>query len=641
MVSDSPIDFKAKREEFKRRQALERGEELPQPEAAATPEWSPDVQLPDLNEGSNKSEEDIELDGIIKRIDAVTAYNKWIGKSVAKGGKKDGNMISCPFPDHPDKDPSAWINTEDDTWFCGGCQLGGDVYDLAAIHFGYPMPGYKEGQLFHKLRQEMAESFGWVFKKVPGGEVIYQEAPESGPPTPPAGVAEPAPTAVPDTPAPPENVSQMWSDDEEPEFIVYPTINWRELIPEDTFMFEYLTTCTNDDSPEEYHFWHGMVALGHASGRKVYLDDHNHVYGNLLVCLMGNTGVGKSRSRRWMDTCIREAMPYQEDGTQTTGVKLVPVPSSGEYLVSAFAYEGRDPANNKRSLGAQPVNGIVDFDELSAMMQRANRQGATLKPTIMAFADCNYEVKIGSLTRGDIIATGPFCSIIASTQPKAIRNLLTKSDAGSGFVNRWVFAGGREKQAEVLGGKHATFSVDLTKPIEELRKVRGWGAIERSISLDEDAYNEFVRYYRTRIEPLKKNDDTDLLKRIDLLAKKLVLLFTINKRQMMVDLQSVKAMEAVLEYVIECFGILGSNIGSTVMQDVINEIQRHIVRHFRSTGRGASARDIARYTARKAITMEQIKKALDVMTALDIIEIEKPKSKVGRPSIRYVAVGEN
>ena len=659
MSTDGPIDFKARRAEFLRKKALERGEELPAEETPAVEaevhQWSADVQLPDLDDG--KSEDDYELDRIIKSIDFATAYNKWIGKSHAVKSKKDGNMISCPMPNHPDKNPSAWFD-EDGKWNCGSCETGGDVYDLAAIHFGYPMPGYKDGALFHKLRQQMAESFGWTFKKVTGGTVMYRdEAPEDATTTvttvvdAPNHPTQPEPAdgasglAVTKSETPvepkPDNVALMWSDDDKPDIVVYPTLNWRNIVPEDTFLFEYLEATSNDDSPEEFHFWHGMIGLGHAVGRNVKLGDHNDVFGNLMVCLMGNTGTGKSRSRRWIDTVLREACPYQEDGSATSGVKLVPVPSSGEYLVKAFSYEARDPSNNKRMLGYAPVNGIVDFDELSAMIQRANRQGATLKPTIMALADCNYEVKIGSMMRGDIIASQPFCSIIASTQPKSVRSLLSLSDTGSGFVNRWVFAGGKEKQAEVLGGVHATFSVDLTKSIEELRKVRGWGAVERTVSLDEDAYTLYYQYYREILEPKKMGDESDLLKRIDLLSKKLMLLFAINKRKVIVDVQCVQAMIQVMEYVIECFGILGSNIGSTVMQEVMNEIQRHIIRHAKNTGRGASARDLARYTASKKFTLEQIKKALEVMTALDLIEIEKPKSNIGRPSVRYNVVGEH
>jgi hypothetical protein len=55
---------------------------------------------------------------------------------------------SCPIPGHADANPSAWVNTEKNVWYCGRCSQGGDVYDLAAFHFGMPVPGYKEGGKF-------------------------------------------------------------------------------------------------------------------------------------------------------------------------------------------------------------------------------------------------------------------------------------------------------------------------------------------------------------------------------------------------------------------------------------------------------------------------------------------------------------
>jgi predicted ArsR family transcriptional regulator len=114
-----------------------------------------------------------------------------------------------------------------------------------------------------------------------------------------------------------------------------------------------------------------------------------------------------------------------------------------------------------------------------------------------------------------------------------------------------------------------------------------------------------------------------------------------NLRKTSVPLQVVETAITLYDYVLECYGILNSNIGVTLMQDVMREIQRHIIRHQKQTSRGASARDIARYTARRNYSLEQIKKALEVMTALDIIELEPKQSKMGRPTARYLVVGES
>jgi hypothetical protein len=258
----------------------------------------------------------------------------------------------------------------------------------------------------------------------------------------------------------------------------------------------------------------------------------------------------------------------------------------------------------------------------------------------MALADARDQVKIGGLAHGDFIAESPFCSITASTQPKAIRTLLNRTDTGSGFLNRWVFAGGPPKEREVIGGSHSSTSVNLDEAIAKLKIVRGWGATTRSITLEPDALELLTRFYKDMVFPLQQKDESDLLKRLDLLFKKLILLFAINSRKNTVSSDEVVIAINLWEYVLECYGILNDNIGVTHSQEIAQEILRHIKRHWDKTGRGCSARDIAKYTKRRNYSPEQIKKALDVMVALDWIELDKPKSQMGRPTIRYKAVGE-
>lgn len=623
MVDDSQsIDWVTKLAELRAR----KGGVPPEKEV----KWSEEHLLPDLG-GPELDDVDKELDAFIERIDIIDAYNKWCGKMRPDpGSKREGIKISCPNPSHPDKNPSAWINLDKQTYYCAGCDEGGDIHDIAAYSFGYPVPEYKDGESFHKLREQMAESFGLHIKSVPGGKITWQEEPEK---------PKPVLQSVPE----PSNVTPIIEeeDEAEAELVIYPQINWRNLIPEDTFLYEYMIACTNDDAPEEYHFWNGLLALGLVCGRKVTLDDTMPVYGNLLLCILGGTGTGKTRSRNHLKDVLEATAPFRVDGIQPTGVKNIHVPSSGEYLIKEFNYEGKDPSTN-RSIGPQSVTGIVDFDELSALIARVNRQGSTIGPTIMQFADSASKVSTGSLTRGNFMAVDPFCTITASTQPRAIRTLVSRKDADSGFLNRWIFAGGKQKQIEALGGKRSNIQIDLSTAIEELKKIRGWGAIERSIEMDDDAYQIYLKFFRVKIEPTKLQDQTELLKRIDLTCKKLMLLLTINLRRKSVSVQIVRAVMEIYEYMLQCYGIINSNIGVTVMQDVVNDIEYQIDRMWKKNKgeKGVTANDIRKALKRKNYSLEQIKKALEVMTALNIIELAPRKSKVGKPTIQYKVVGE-
>ena len=631
--------------------------EIPKPERAlkSVPALDSDL-IPQVHD---VSEDDIQIDNIISGIDILSAYRKWIGKEVDESTTKltEGVKVSCPNPTHRDSHPSAWINTEKKTWFCGGCQEGGDVYDLGAIHFGYDRPGYKDGAEFHKLRRDMAESYGYRFKTVAGTEVIWKEdePSETPAPTPAAPVSLPEPPTLPGIPTPsspgtsseppvssPESTVTILHEedvDDIDEEVGYPTLNWRAIVPENTFLHEYMKATTNDDSPEEYHFWHGLLALGHACGRNVFLTDTRPVYGNLLVCLLGGTGYGKSRSRAWLDELLMEAVPFKDNGIDTTGVKIVPVPASGENLIKQFDHVAWDPTNpGKKTFSVHtPVNGIVDYDEFASLLARASRQGSTLKQIIMGFSDSRHKVTTSSNTGGEFEALDPFCSITASTQPKAVRQLLTRTDTGSGFLNRWVFVGGPRKQREVMGGVHSTIRVDLTAAVEELQFVYAWSAKKKEISFTEEALIEFDRFMRGVVFPVQQKDNSDLLTRLDLTMKRLVLLFCMNEKLDLVTEEVVKAVEPILEYLIQCYAILNAEIGISAMSEIASEILRHIKRIEESTKRGASARDLSLRMKRKNYSPDLIKRALETMVALDWIDIDKTKGP-GRPTIRYKAV---
>ena len=87
---------------------------------------------------------------------------------------------------------------------------------------------------------------------------------------------------------------------------------------------------TIDDVPEEYHFWHAMMGLGLTVGRDVSLVDNPEVYANLFVCLLGMTGSGKSKAKRYLSNVMHEAAPWDNNQKEPLGVKMIPTPASAE-----------------------------------------------------------------------------------------------------------------------------------------------------------------------------------------------------------------------------------------------------------------------------------------------------------------------
>lgn len=587
--------------------------------------------VPESSDGFQRSEEDQALDDVISRIDIVDGYRRWCAKMVPeiRAGQTEGIKISCPIPGHRDSNPSAWINTEKQTWFCGTCQQGGDVMDIAAFHFNYPVPGYKEGARFHELRRDMAKSMGWSFIKPPGAKSPIPVAPaeETEEPEPEVGATEAAPASG--------AVVELFVPEDDP-VIEFPTLDWRSVVEPGTFLDTYMAVCIQDDVPEEYHFWNGLLALGLAVGRDVTLYDFVPVHGNLFVCLLGNTGDGKSRSYSHLKRLLTAALPHKWDDPNSKGVVQAASAASAEVLIHSFSKPVPDPTNPKVVAYYAPVRGLIEFNELSALIGRTQRQGNLLKPTLMEFYDATPEVSTMSMTGGKKLATEPFGSAFTTTQPKALKELIGKQDADSGFLNRWVFASGQQKQRVAIGG----ISVDITPCVAPLQAIHGWAGFGKQITWSPEAAERFTEIFHSVLEPAKLADDAGFLTRIDLLMKKLILLFCVNEMLDVVPARVVDLAYKMYPYLISAYSIPAAQIGNTIYYEVMDEIRKHVKNITAKNKQGATMRELNQRLYRKKYPPRVIKDMLDFMcnTSGEIV-MHVSKGARGPETARYKYVG--
>lgn len=590
----------------------------------------------DLVPEDPRSPEDQALDDVISRIDIIDGYRRWCGKMnpEVKGGQTEGIKISCPIPGHRDSNPSAWINTEKQTWYCGTCSQGGDVLDIAAFHFNYPVPGYKEGARFHELRRDMAKSMGYSYVKPPGFKSpIFVPPPEETP----ADEQTEAPAAKTESDDTSATVTVLHpSGDDDDTTFEFPTLDWRAIVEPGTFLDTYMACCVQDDVPEEYHFWNGLLALGLAVGRDATLFDFIPVYGNLFVCLLGNTGDGKSRSFSHLKRLINTTLPHKWDDPNSKGVLQASSAASAEVLIHAFSKPVPDPANPKVVAYYAPVRGLIDFNELAALIGRTQRQGNLLKPTLMEFYDATPEISTMSMTGGKKIAAQPFGSAFTTTQPRALKELISKTDADSGFLNRWVFASGQQKQRIAIGG----VDVDITPAQDPLRAIHGWSALGKHIQWTPEAAERFTEIFHTILQPAKEADEAGFLTRIDLLMKKLILLFTVNEMLDEVPERIVDMAFKMYPYLLSAYAIPAGQIGNTIYYEVMDEIRRHVKAITEKNKAGATMRDLNMRLKRKKYPPRIIKDMLDYMvnTSGEIV-VNVTKGARGPETARYRFVG--
>ena len=621
----------------------------------ASPQQHSEDLIPELP--WEQTDADAAMDKAIDGIDILDAYAHWCNKMVpvVKGNQTESIMISCPIPGHADKVPSAWINLKKQTWFCGGCQIGGDAHDIAAYHFGYPVPAYKTGARFHELRREMAKDFGYTVQKLPGGG-SYIEAPviesepttsnDVGKTTPNDVAPKPSTSKKAGTVTAPEPITEPEDDstvvalfeeeEEEEEEGPITGLNWRQIIPKDTYIDQYMQITTQDDVPEEYHFWNSLLALGFALGRDVRLYEGKPVFANLFVCTIGHTGSGKSQAAFHLGNLLTKALPHDWNNPSSKGCRKVSSPGSAEVLIHNFQKPVMDPADLKRVAWNAPVRGLVEFSELSALMGKASRMGNVTIPTLQQFYDMDETVATSSMTHGDKSASKPFASALTTTQPKALKTLLKKSDADSGFLNRWVFAPGVDKKRVAIGSA----LIDMTPVVLPLERILAWASTfkdDEFITWSDEAFECFTEFFNKTIYPEKMRTHEPLIQRTDLLMKKLTLLFTANRMNKIVPVEAVQEAIACWSYIFAGYALIAEELGNTLQDEIKRSVKAFALKQFKKDGKGITIRELGRSLARKKYQTDQIRKACEELEWSGDLKTETTvaNGNVGRPTVRY------
>ena len=578
--------------------------------------------VPDDGVAYERPEIEVKIDQTLEQLDVLTAYNRYCRKMIpVVGGKREGIMISCPKPDHADKNPSAWMNLDSDTWFCGGCQEGGDQYDIAAFSFGYDKTSYKEGKEWGSFRKRLAEDLGLVTEFIPGVGVVAPEVI-------PEAEAAPSPPVVEEQPALPT----------EPIKVMPGTLNWRAIAPAGTFLDLFMQAVIVDDVPEEYHFWHAMIGLGIVVGRDAYLFDQPEVYGNLFVCMLGSTGSGKSKSKRYLIQVMNEMHAWDADEDPPRGVKVTPTPASAEAMIRAFQHSvTRTGSTGTRYPELVPVRGLVEFPELKLLTGRAARQGSVIKETLIEFYDCQPQVASIAVSKdGERIAVRPSASVLTTVQPEVLPEVFKESDETGGFLNRWLFITGTRKPKQLFNRN----TINLQPAVDALRAVHTWCKTPRAIvwapsaeKVFKDAWDGYIAKDVASFE--------FAMGRIDLVIKKLGLILALNERSDHVTAEMVERVLLIYPYLLNTVKFRGDSMAISVESELDQDIME-VFNKFPTNS--FSGQDVIRKLPRRGegrgrdAGAQRTNRHLEELAKAGFLDRQTIKSPNGRTYIKYLLV---
>lgn len=596
--------------------------------------FDPDL-LPDVGPVADRSQEDMDIDAVLDRLDILDAYQRWCGKQIKERGAGKGHVfISCPSPTHPDNDPSASVNMEEQVWYCHGCEIGGDKYDIAAWHFGYDVPGYK-GKDFPQLRRDMAMDLGYVITRIGDQDYLSDAEPVEDPneqiqgmlgviDNPPVEVQSPLAEVV--------SISgEDLPDIEDPYNLSSLRIDWETLLQKDSFLYAWMRATTIDDIPQEFYFWLGLQAVGLAAGNDVWLSDIQPVKPNLYIVLYGNTASGKTRATYPYMEMVHIALPWDgDDYTPSTGVQILPTPASAEALLEMFSHPIKDPST-QQVVEYAPVRGLLKVDEFSSFVARASRGGNPMKEQLMDLYDWarGRPMTMKSRTGGLLTAESPFAQVVTTTQPRAIHAYLNKTDAESGFMNRWVFAAGKSRTTRI---SYNPQKADITVPADMLRSLRAWCSTGRDFVLSGPALVVWDNFFHDEIVPLQEEDEA-MLSRIDLTLKKLIVLFTVNAKEPQPTPQTVGQAISLFPYLKHTATMFSKDINHSDFQACKQKIIKAIA------GKNSVSKSAIVRTVEEHFDSQLIANVIKNMIDLEQLSPAPEKTSKGRTVLRYKYVG--
>lgn len=285
-----------------------------------------------------------------------------------------------------------------------------------------------------------------------------------------------------------------------------------------------------------------------------------------------------------------------------------------------------DPAD--MSVSIHPMRSILKTEELASFMGRASRQGNNIKPTLVELFDAhNNELRYYAISRGaDIVVPNPYFQMVATTQPKAIHEFLSRTDTYSGFLNRWVFASGTRRVKRLShGGK----KVDLTDSIELLKTVKMWADPGICLEMEPDALKAWDDFYQAEISPLYDKDEDAMFIRIDLMLKKIMIILSCNELESYVTADVVAKTIKLYPYLLRTYAMFSDAISHDAYRECEQRILELLTQHPNMT----TGRIVNRL--KNKYSNKMIEQCLKTLESLELVEISASKPKNGKTTKAY------
>jgi len=383
-----------------------------------------------------------------------------------------------------------------------------------------------------------------------------------------------------------------------------------------SWLGDYLEYTSEQESPEEFHFWTGLTLIAAALGRKVWLErrsggvTHYKIYpGGLAVVLVA--GSGWSRKTTASDFGMRLLRQVKQE----INLDLVAGSISPEKLMKRLSLRNEQPSFIGTRVEPRDAHIFLNGDELAILLNKRsyNETMTTLLLKLLGAPEYHEHDTIG----GSKVEARNICiTFHGTTTPVGLSESVHTNVQSTGFTRRMIFVwSDRRRKANPL--------VDVDD--EEVDKAR----LARVLSLEESLAKRLIEYSRLEgkirytpggkewfrewystysSNPLNQTEGWPT-SRPDHLLKIATLIRVSEFGDLLLDAGTLAAADATLSNVEADFDRVFQMVGQQQVARIIDRIERLL----RKTGGRAPSRTIYNQMYRYFTDIEELKKALVTM----------------------------
>lgn len=196
----------------------------------------------------------------------------------------------------------------------------------------------------------------------------------------------------------------------------------------------YARYVAGTESPDSFHIWSVITAVGYLMGRKTWLQPGNREsvqYPRLYTVLVAPPGA--ARKSQALNTAVR----FIRD----LGLPVVPDSITREALIEFAAeneVEDEIPLNDEETLLVKRNDVFLASSEFSVFLREKRVNNGTIM-LLNHWYDCPKDSVERTIGRGTTPVAGVFMPILAATTAPALAQSLTQADIEGGIASRILF----------------------------------------------------------------------------------------------------------------------------------------------------------------------------------------------------------